>query len=57
MQNIPYLSAVGSLMYLAVTTRPDIAYSVGVLAHFNSNPGPSHWKAVKHPATLFKRLN
>jgi hypothetical protein len=29
-------------------THPDIAYAVGVLAHFNSNPGMVHWKAVKH---------
>jgi hypothetical protein len=35
-------------MYLAITTRPDISYAVGVLARFNSNPGPIHWKAVKH---------
>jgi hypothetical protein len=35
-------------MYLAVTTRPDIAYSAGVLARFNSNPGFSHWQAAKH---------
>jgi len=38
----------GPLMYLAITTRPDISYAVGVLARFNSNPGPIHWKAVKH---------
>ncbi|CAK5267338.1 unnamed protein product [Mycena citricolor] len=43
-----YLSAVGSLMYLACQTRPDISYAVGVLARFNSNPGEEHWKAVKH---------
>jgi len=48
MKNIPYINAVGSLMYLAIMTRPDIAYSVGVLARFNSNPGMAHWKAVKH---------
>src|SRR4051794_13012867 len=48
MKNIPYLSAVGAIMYLAVTTRPDIAYAAGVLARFNSNPGVAHWKAVKH---------
>ena len=35
-------------MYLAITSRLDIAYSVRVLARFNSNPGPLHWKAVKH---------
>ena len=48
MRSIPYLAAVGALMYLATTTRPDIAYSVGVLARFNSNPGWVHWLAVKH---------
>ena len=31
MKNIPYASAVGSLMYAQVCTRPDIAYAVGVL--------------------------
>ena len=35
-------------MYLALTTRPDIAFAAGVLARFNSNPGLSHWQAVKH---------
>ncbi len=53
MLNIPYISAVGSLMYLAIMTRPDIAYIVCLLARFNSNPGMAHWKAVKH---LFRYL-
>ncbi|CAA7264651.1 unnamed protein product [Cyclocybe aegerita] len=53
MENIPYISAVGSLMYLATMTQPDIAYTVGVLARFNSNPGKLHWQAVKH---LFRYL-
>ena len=44
----PYLSAVGALMYLATTTCPGIAYTVGVLNRFNSNPGWAHWLAVKH---------
>ena len=38
----PYISIVGSLMYLALTTRPDIAYTAGVLARFNSNSGLPH---------------
>jgi hypothetical protein len=53
MTKVPYLKAVGSLMYLATTTCPDISFTVGVLAHFNSNPGVAHWKAVKH---LFRYL-
>jgi len=48
MNDIPYLSAVGSLQYLAMMTRPDIAHSVAYLARFNSNPGLEHWKALKH---------
>jgi Reverse transcriptase (RNA-dependent DNA polymerase) len=53
MHSVPYLQAVGALMYLATATRPDIAYTVGVLARFNKNPGMTHWKAVKH---LFRYL-
>lgn len=48
MSSVPYINAVGALMYLAIATRPDIAYTVSVLSRFNSNPGPEHWKAVKH---------
>jgi hypothetical protein len=48
MRQHPYISVVGSLMYLALTTRPDIAYAARVLARFNSNPGLTHWQAVKH---------
>jgi hypothetical protein len=48
MRQYPYISVVSSLMYLAVTTRPDIAYAAGVLARFNSNPGLAHWQAAKH---------
>ena len=48
MQTVPYAQLVGTLMYLAVATRPDITHAVGVLARFSANPGPMHWKALKH---------
>ena len=47
MESIPYASAVGSLMYAMVCTRPDIAHAVGVVSRFLSNPGKEHWAAVK----------
>ena len=37
-----YQSVVGSLMYLATCTRPDIAYAVGMLAQVSSKPNQSH---------------
>jgi hypothetical protein len=40
--------AIGSLQYLSCTTRPDIAYTVGQLASFTSDPGVAHWHAIKH---------
>lgn len=47
MQKVPYASAVGSLMYAMVCTRPDIAYAVGAVSRFLSKPGKEHWNAVK----------
>ena len=42
-----YAQLIGSLMYLALATRPDISYAVNRLAQFTSNPKPVHWTALK----------
>ena len=42
-----YQSAVGSLMYAMMGTRPDIAYAVSVVSRYAANPHDSHWTAVK----------
>ena len=42
-----YQSLVGSLMYLSVYTRPNLAYAVNTLARFSSKPNRSHWIAAK----------
>ena len=46
MKSIPYREAVGSLLWLSLGSRPDIAYAVSQVAKFNGNPGPTHWTAV-----------
>jgi len=47
MSCVSYASAVGSLMYAMVCTRPDIAHTVGVLSKFMSKLGKEHWTTVK----------
>ncbi|KAL2232510.1 UNVERIFIED_CONTAM: Retrovirus-related Pol polyprotein from transposon TNT 1-94 [Sesamum indicum] len=47
MRVTPYASAIGSLMYAMICTRPDIVHAVGVVSRFMSNPGVMHWEAVK----------
>ena len=45
MKKVPYASAIGSVMYAMVCTRPDIAQAVGVVSRFMGDPGKQHWKA------------
>ena len=47
MKKILYLTAIGSIMYAATTTCPDVAFAVQHLSQFNSNPGYAHWTAVQ----------
>ncbi|KAA0040367.1 gag/pol protein [Cucumis melo var. makuwa] len=47
MRRILYASAVGSLMYDMLYTRPDICYAVGIVSRYLFNPGLDHWTAVK----------
>ena len=47
MCDIPYREAVGSLMYTALGTHPNIAFAVQTVSRFSTKPGPAHWEAVK----------
>jgi hypothetical protein len=47
MADVPYRQAVGSLLFAAIVSRPDIAFAVSHAARFVENPGPEHWGAVK----------
>ena len=46
-KNSPHASVVGSLVYLEVCTRPDIAFAMGMLRRYQSNPGIEHWTDVQ----------
>lgn len=45
---LPYQSLVGSLQWIAHTTRPDIAYAVSQLSSFNASWTIDHWTKAKH---------
>ena len=47
MKNLPYRQLLGSLSYLALATRCDIAYAVARLAQYAAKPNLSHWKLLK----------
>ena len=47
MRGMPYSKAIGSVLWLAVVSRPDIAYAVGILSQFVQNLGLAHWEALK----------
>jgi hypothetical protein len=51
---VPYLSAIGALMYLANSTCPNIAFAVNLLARHSAKPTKRHWVGVK---TILRYLN
>jgi hypothetical protein len=42
MKDVPYQQGIGSLMYAATHTRPDITFAVSILSQFMRNPGRTH---------------
>lgn len=54
MTRTPYRSLVGSLMYLAIGTRPDISYAIQQLCKFLDSYGPVHWEAAKRVVRYLK---
>ena len=45
--DVPYANAIGSVMYAMIGTRCDLAYAVGLISRYMSNPSSDHWSAVK----------
>jgi hypothetical protein len=49
-----YSQIIGSLMYLASATRPDISYAVSRLSRYMTNPGDAHWQALERVMRYLK---
>ena len=47
MSQVPYSNAIGSLMYVMVSTRKYISHAVGVFGRYMENLGKEHWASVK----------
>ncbi|GKF00694.1 hypothetical protein Tco_0027617, partial [Tanacetum coccineum] len=48
MKNVPYASAIGSIMYAVRYTRLDVAFTQNITSRFQHNPGELHWTVVKN---------
>ncbi|XP_039688647.1 secreted RxLR effector protein 161-like [Medicago truncatula] len=55
MRDIPYASAIGSIMYAMICTRPDVSYALSATSRYQSNPGNDHWIAVKNILKYLRR--
>ena len=55
MSKIPYASAIGSIMYVMLCTRPDVSYALSMTSRYQSNLDESHWTTVKNILKYFKR--
>jgi hypothetical protein len=55
MSKVPYASAIGSIMYAMISTCPDVSYALSATSRYQSDPGESHWMAVKNILKYFRR--
>jgi hypothetical protein len=54
MIGVPYREAIGSLLFLAVRTRPDISVAVSILSKHVQCPRPCHWEGIKRVLRYLK---
>ena len=55
MKDVPYASAIGSIMYAMLCNRPDVCLDISLAGRYQSNPGVDHWTAVKNILKYLKR--
>ncbi|GMI94749.1 cysteine-rich RLK (RECEPTOR-like protein kinase) 8 [Hibiscus trionum] len=55
MSKIPYASAIGSIMYVMLCTRPDVSYALSMTSQYQVDPDEGHWVAVKNILKYLRR--
>jgi hypothetical protein len=55
MRVIPYASAIRSIMYAMICTRPDVSYALSATSKYQSNYGEAHWTIVKNILKYLRR--
>ena len=55
MSKIPYASAIGSIMYAMLCTRPDVSHALSLTSRYQSDPGEEHLIAVKNILKYLRR--
>ena len=55
MNMTPYASAIGSIMYAMLCTRPDVSYALSVMSKYQSEPGMGHWVTIKNILNYLRR--
>ncbi|KAK8632767.1 hypothetical protein V6N13_073148 [Hibiscus sabdariffa] len=55
MSQIPYASAIGSIIYAMICTRPNLSYALSMTSRYQANPGEGHWIAVKNILKYLRR--
>ncbi|GLT82749.1 hypothetical protein SLE2022_010990 [Rubroshorea leprosula] len=52
---LEYSRVIGCLMYAMICTRPNIAYAVGKLSRYTSNPSSLHWQGIHRVLKYLKK--
>ncbi|XP_052880484.1 secreted RxLR effector protein 161-like [Gossypium arboreum] len=55
MSKIPYASAIGSIMYAMLYTRPDVSYALSMTSRYQVDPSEGHWTTVKNILKYLRR--
>ena len=55
MGRIPSASAIGSIVYAMICTRPDISLALSLTSRHQQNPGEEHWTVVKNILNYLRR--